>query len=83
MSCRVLKRGMEDAMMDAVVSDAAAKGVTTVVGRYYPTAKNSMVRDFYAQMGFTKVSEGEDGATEWRLDVAGYQPRRPHMKIER
>lgn len=83
MSCRVLKRGMEDAMMDAVVSDAAARGVTTVVGWYYPTAKNAMVRDFYAQMGFTKVSEGEDGTAEWRLEIAGYQPRSPHIKIER
>ena len=83
MSCRVLKRGMEDAMMDAVVSDAVARGVTTVVGWYYPTAKNAMVRDFYAQMGFTKVSEGEDGTAEWRLEIAGYQPRSPHIKIER
>ena len=33
-------------MMDAVVSDAAARGVTTVVGWYYPTAKNAMVRDY-------------------------------------
>ncbi len=39
MSCRVLKRGMEDAMMDTVVAEAAARGVKTIVGHYYPTAK--------------------------------------------
>lgn len=30
MSCRVLKRGMEDAMMDTVVAEAAARGVKTI-----------------------------------------------------
>lgn len=83
MSCRVLKRGMEDAMMDTLVSEAAARGVTAVYGYYYPTAKNAMVREFYAGYGFTKVDEEETGNTVWKLDVASYQPRHPHMKIER
>ena len=28
-------------------------------------------------------SETEDGSTTWQLDVAAYQPKHPHMKIER
>ena len=83
MSCRVLKRGMEDAMMDTLVAEAAARGVKTIVGHYYPTAKNAMVREFYAQFGFAKVTEDADGNTEWRLDVSTYAPKHPHMKIER
>ena len=83
MSCRVLKRGMEDAMMDAVVADAAARGVKTIRGYYYPTAKNAMVKDFYAEMGFAKVEADEAGSTTWELEVSGYRPRRPHMTIER
>ena len=83
MSCRVLKRGMEDAMMDTLVAEAAARGVKTIVGHYYPTAKNAMVREFYAQFGFAKVAEDADGNTEWRLDVSTYAPKHPHMKIER
>ena len=83
MSCRVLKRGMEDAMMDALVADASARGVQTVIGYYYPTAKNAMVRDFYAEMGFGKTDEAADGSTVWQLSVAEYKPRCPHMKIER
>lgn len=82
MSCRVLKRGMEDAMMDTLVEQAARRGVTTIEGYYYPTAKNAMVREFYAGMGFTKTEEDASGNTTWRLDVAAYQTRRPHMKIE-
>ena len=44
MSCRVLKRGMEDAMMDTLVAEAAARGIKTIVGYYYPTAKNAIER---------------------------------------
>lgn len=83
MSCRVLKRGMEDAMMDAVVADAAARGLKTIRGYYYPTAKNGMVKEFYAGMGFTQVEADEEGNTTWELTVAQYTPRHPHMKIER
>ena len=83
MSCRVLKRGMEDAMMDAVVADAAARGLKTIRGYYYPTAKNGMVKEFYAGMGFAKVDEDADGNTIWELSVEGYIPRHPHMQIQR
>ena len=69
--------------MDTVVAEAAARGVKTIVGYYYPTAKNAMVREFYAQFGFTKTTEDADGNTTWTLDVAAYTPKHPHMKIER
>ena len=61
MSCRVLKRGMEDAMMDAVAADATARGVKTIRGYYYPTAKNGMVKDFYASMGFANIAADRRG----------------------
>ena len=83
MSCRVLKRGMEDAMMNTVVAEAAARGLREVYGYYYPTAKNGMVRDFYAGFGFTKVREDENGDTVWKLDVETYRPKALHMKVKR
>ena len=52
-------------------------------GYYYSTAKNAMVREFYASFGFEKVEETEDGSTTWQLDVSAYQPKHPHMKIKR
>ena len=70
-------------MMDIMVANAAARGIKTIRGYYYPTAKNAMVREFYASFGFEKVEETEDGSTTWQLDVAAYQPKHPHMKIER
>ena len=83
MSCRVLKRGMEDAMLDTLVSDAQQIGIKTIKGYYYPTAKNNMVRDFYQRMGFTLESADETGNTVWTMDVADYLFRKPFMIIER
>jgi FkbH-like protein len=81
MSCRVLKRGMEEAMMNALVVQARKNGIECIVGYYYPTGKNKMVKDFYGSMGFEKVSEDNDGNTKWELHVGRYQDREPHMKI--
>ena len=69
MSCRVLKRDMEYAMMDTLVQRAQAAGLKKIKGYYYPTAKNNMVRDFYGQMGFTKISEDNDGNSVWEYDL--------------
>ena len=70
MSCRVLKRGMEQAMFDQLLSEALKRGITTIYGYYYPTAKNGMVKELYAEMGFTVVSSTESGDTVWRFDIA-------------
>lgn len=73
MSCRVLKRDMEYAMMDSVVEECQASGIRTMIGYYYPTAKNAMVKEFYSYMGFVKIHE-EDGCTTWRYDIpASYE----------
>lgn len=69
MSCRVLKRDMEFAMMDEVVRRAQARGIKRIIGYYYPTAKNAMVKDFYAVQGFIKISEDDCGNTVWQYDV--------------
>ena len=84
MSCRVLKRDMEFAMMDEMIAAARARGVRVIRGLYYPTAKNGMVHEFYAAQGFTKVSEDPQGNAVWEIDVSfGYEPRNHHIKIER
>ncbi len=69
MSCRVLKRGMEHAMLDELVRRCREEGVRTIRGYYFATEKNRLVRDFYADMGFEPV--GRDGGDSvWELDVA-------------
>lgn len=82
MSCRVLKRDMEYAMMDELVKCAKEKGVNRIFGYYFPTKKNSMVKDFYKDEGFTKVSEDRDGKTTWMLDVnVSYKNKNSVIKV--
>ena len=69
MSCRVLKRDMEYAMMDELVGKAKQVKIKKIIGYYYPTSKNAMVKDFYAPQGFTKISEDMDGNTVWEFDI--------------
>lgn len=69
MSCRVLKRDMEYAMMDELIAKCREAGVTRILGYYYPTAKNGMVKDFYALQGFAKVQEDEKGNTVWCYEI--------------
>jgi FkbH-like protein len=69
MSCRVLKREMEFAMMDELVAKARSAGIRKIVGYYYPTAKNAMVKDFYALQGFEKIAEDESGNTTWEYII--------------
>ncbi len=83
MSCRVLKRDMENAMMDTLVKKCLHRGITRVRGFYYPTAKNKMVKDFYKTMGFDKISEDESGSTEWVLNIdPAYADSNRYIKVE-
>lgn len=58
MSCRVLKRGMEEFIINTIMSTAKDAGYRRVVGEYLPTAKNAMVADLYARMGFASLGDG-------------------------
>ena len=69
MSCRVLKRDMEYAMMDTLVDKCKERGINTIYGYYYPTAKNAMVKEFYSLQGFDRVEEDEQGNTTWKYEI--------------
>lgn len=80
MSCRVLKRGMEQMMLDALAARAAADGCKELIGYYYKTAKNKMVSDLYAVFGFEKIMQSGDD-TVWRLDLAGYEKQGKYIAL--
>lgn len=82
MSCRVLKRDMELAMLDEVVKAAQAEGLTEIYGYYYPTKKNAMVRELFGTFGFAKQSEDADGNSIWKLDLSGYTPKNEVIQIK-
>ncbi len=69
MSCRVLKRDMEFAMMDELILQAKKLHISKIFGYYYPTAKNAMVKDFYEIQGYTKIKEDDIGNSTWEYKI--------------
>lgn len=73
MSCRVLKRGMENFSLNTIVDYACKNGFKKIIGEYIPTLKNKMVAEHYTNLGFSKI---EDISTaQWVLNVDNYQNR--------
>lgn len=80
MSCRILGRRIENAMLAVIASDAAALGGTRLIGRYRPTDRNRLVKDLYPGLGFAPVDES-DGETAWELPL-GVPPGPPdHLTV--
>jgi len=83
MSCRVLKREMEYAMMDCLIEKCRDRGICQIIGKFYPTAKNGMVKEFYGEMGFEKVSEDENANTVWKLNITEqYRKKNTVIRVE-
>lgn len=83
MSCRVLKRDVELAMLDYLVERAGNDGIERIIGYFKRTAKNTMVDNHYGRLGFMLQHRADDGsASVWTLPVAGYTPRNKHIQIE-
>lgn len=64
MSCRVLKRGMEEFIVNKIMETAFANGYDKVVGEYIKTPKNAMVEKMYAKLGFVDNGDNTFTATK-------------------
>jgi len=76
MSCRVLKRGMEEFIINHMVAIAKGMGVKRIIGEYIPTSKNAMVRDIYDKMGFDRIEENK-----FELDVTNFVDHKNYIKF--
>ncbi len=70
MSCRVLKRDMENFVLNTIVNTAVEKGYSSIEGEYLPTAKNNMVKDHYKNLGFTEQGD------KWLLPLKDYTQKK-------
>jgi len=68
MSCRVIGRGVETAMLSCIIDQARSRGMQKVVGKFIPTKKNVPARDFYSMHGFRKEAE-QNGEILWTLEI--------------
>ena len=72
MSCRVLGRRVELAALQDIILNAKKAGVKILIGKYYPTSRNVIVKDHYNKLGFTNTSVDEGNET-WELDINNYE----------
>ncbi len=69
LSCRVIGRTVETAMLATLAERARSAGARYLGGEFLPTRKNAPAADVYARHGFRRVGE-EAGASRWRLDLS-------------
>src|SRR5262249_39117611 len=69
MSCRVLKRQVEDEVLNEIVRLAQSAHKDAVIGHYLPTAKNGLVKDLLPSLGFHEVAR-EGDTVSYALDTA-------------
>src|SRR5262249_55949092 len=82
MSCRVLKRQVEEEVVNEIMRLAQREGCSKVLGIYPPTAKNQMVLDIYPRMGFKVTAEHPD-RREFEREVSGFNPYPTKIRIAR
>lgn len=80
MSCRVLKRDMEFAMLDVLVEECKKRNIIEILGSYKRTPKNNMVANLYSEFGF-ELSESNNDFTNWRLILKDYIKKEITIKI--
>ncbi len=84
MSCRVLKRRVEEALFNMLLSEAKKHGISRLIGLYIPTARNRLVAELYPQLGFTPLlgsEASEEKHTHWQLVVETTQPIEPSSSL--
>ncbi len=75
MSCRVLKRGMENMTLNNIVKLAEQKGYKIITGEYIPTKKNEIVKNHFRDLGFDFVNN------KWVMEISAYNERPAPIRI--
>ncbi|MDD6279581.1 MAG: HAD-IIIC family phosphatase [Oscillospiraceae bacterium] len=81
MSCRILKRGMELAMLDSLAEKCRERGIKRIIGYYFKTAKNNMVSELFGSFGFRLDEKSDNGDSVWSLDLDGYKNKNKSIEV--
>lgn len=80
LSCRVIGRGIETALLAHIAETAINSGATRLVGEYIPTKKNAPCADFYLDHGFIESTSSPTSSHEsvfYQLDLTTSAPTTP------
>lgn len=64
MSCRVIGRQAETALLNHIFAEAEKCGTSTIIGQYFPTRKNLPASHFYFDHFFVQLNE-----TDWKIKL--------------
>jgi FkbH-like protein len=81
MSCRVLGRQVEPTTLNLAAALAKDLGARRLIGEYIPTAKNGMVKDHYAKLGFSPIDGDTGEAARYGLDLVDFTPRDTFIEV--
>lgn len=82
LSCRVIGRTVETAMLACLCQAAAERGIIVLGGLLRPSAKNMPARDLFERHGFTKLGEDAAGNSSWVIDLPTAAIGRPDWFAE-
>ncbi len=85
MSCRVLGRQVEEAVLDVLADAATAAGYRALIGEYRATERNGMVAEHYPRLGFVQHPAPVDAAREatfWRYELTSTRTPRHFIEVK-
>jgi FkbH-like protein len=68
LSCRVIGRTVENALVGFAVRTLMDRSAEYLIGEYHPTRKNVVTANLYRDLGFQFMGE-QDGVTRWKLSL--------------
>lgn len=80
LSCRVIGRGIETALLAHLSKQALRLGARRLVGEFIATKKNAPCATFYSDHGFvrsTALEEAQSGSIFYELDLTALAPTSP------
>lgn len=80
MSCRVMGRKIEDAIIGDVEESARKRGYNKLIGIYRPTEKNKPVKNLYSSLGYKTKKAYEDGEAEYSIELNNALNRIIHVE---
>jgi len=69
LSCRILGRKAEDALLAHIIDTAKKEGAKSISGNFIPSEKNIPAKDFYNNCGFKKIDTVGNIET-WKFDLS-------------
>lgn len=72
LSCRVIGRHIERAMIDVIADVARSKGATALIGEFLPTPRNKPAEGLFERLGFERIDD-----TTFRVALEDLPPQAP------